>query len=88
MQAFVWFFLVSCGAVVVLSAGAAWVTRPDRPLEALGPVRRFVRETLFPRIDATPEGRERLERARAARHEAAMHDRLVSAILNAPGRRP
>lgn len=86
MQVFFWCFVVPCGAVLVLGAAATWVTRPERPLESLGPVRRFVRLAFFPGIDATPEERERMERAREARQRAAECEYIAAVIRNTPGR--
>ena len=58
------------------------VVRPDLPPEALGPVRRAVRDLAFPDLDATPEELGRKQQARAARYEQATHDRLVAAARN------
>ena len=85
-----WLGVVPLVGVVLLTAAAVSLIRPQLPLESLPGWRRELRLFLFPKLDATPEEVARMERDKAARAEEVRHEALVRAVYNAAatGRAP
>ena len=79
---FFWVFVVPIVGLIFLAVVLGHGLRLNEPAEAVGPVRRQLRQLLNPRWDATPEELAAIEKRDAERLAACRHNQIISAIYN------